>query len=309
MSEFWSYLERLLAERRLVIDRPKGSAHPRFSTHIYPLDYGYLEGTTGGDGHPIDVWRGSLEQAVLTGVQLTVDLYKRDAEIKLLVGCSAEDSQIVQDFTDDQSMGSLIIGRSPTAWLHERRSVRRFTQRAVAREVVERLLRAAMQAPSAHNRQPWRFAVLASLEARRRLAESIGAEFGRDLIKDGLEPEDAQAQVRRSIDRICVAPLGILVCLDASVLDDYPDNRRRQAELVMAVQGAAMAAQNLLLAAHAEGLGGVWLCAPLFAQQAARLALDLPPDWQAQGLALIGYPATWPPARPRRPLEDIAVFL
>jgi len=42
------------------IDRPRGTAHPRFPEFIYPLDYGYLEGPQGGDGNAVDVWRGAL---------------------------------------------------------------------------------------------------------------------------------------------------------------------------------------------------------------------------------------------------------
>lgn len=309
MNEFWSYLERLLGEQRLIIDRPRGTAHPRFLAHVYPFDYGYLDGTTAGDGHGIDVWRGSQAEPSLDGVLLTIDLYKRDAEMKLLLGCSVEDQQIIQEFTDGEMMRSLVLRRGPAALLHERRSVRRFLEQPVEKAVVERLLRAAIQAPSAHNRQPWRFAVLSSRESRQRLAEAIGAEFRRDMLADGLTEEEAQAQVARSQERICQAPLGILICLDVAVLDAYPDERRQQAEVLMGVQSTAMAAENLLLAAQAEGLGGVWLCAPLFAQAAARLALNLPSEWQTQGLALIGYPAVVPPARPRRPLEDVVVFM
>ena len=309
MREFWSYLERLLAEHQLVIDRPRGSGHPRFPEQTYPLDYGYLEGTTAGDGHGIDVWRGSLAEPLLDALLLTIDLYKRDAEIKLLLGCSAQDLRKIRDFTNDDKMRSLILPRNPAALMHERRSVRHFEERPVEQALIERLLAAAAQAPSAHNRQPWRFAVLTSLESRKSLAFAIGAEFRRDLLADGVSPDDAEAQLNRSQERICQAPLAILLCVDGAVLDAYPDERRQQAELLMGVQSAAMAAENLLLAAQAEGLGGVWLCAPLFAQDVARLALKLPQEWQPQGLLLIGYPAGRPPSRVRWPLEDVSIFL
>ncbi len=59
----------------------------------------------------------------------------------------------------------------------------------------------------------------------------------------------------------------------------------------MAVQSVAMAAQNLWLLAHAEGLGACWLCAPLFVPELVREILDLPADWQAQGLMTLGWPA------------------
>jgi len=56
---FWSAVDTLIAKPEIVIDRPKGTKHPRFD-FIYPLDYGYLKDTTSHDGGGIDVWRGSL---------------------------------------------------------------------------------------------------------------------------------------------------------------------------------------------------------------------------------------------------------
>lgn len=90
-ERFWDHLDQLLASSRLVIDRPKGTAHPRYPDFVYPYDYGYLEGTSGGDGNEIDVWAGSLPERQIVGVICTVDALKRDAEIKLLVGCTPEE--------------------------------------------------------------------------------------------------------------------------------------------------------------------------------------------------------------------------
>lgn len=93
---FWQALDHLVAGSRVIIDRPRGSAHPRFPDFLYPLDYGYLEGTTSGDGGGIDLWRGSLPAPIPTAIIVTVDLEKRDSEIKLLLGCTpAEVAMIV----------------------------------------------------------------------------------------------------------------------------------------------------------------------------------------------------------------------
>lgn len=88
---FWQALEQLLQSSELHIDRPKGSAHPRRPELIYPFDYGELLGTVGGDGASIDVCLGQGAHRHLTGVLLTADVFKRDAEIKLLLGCSASE--------------------------------------------------------------------------------------------------------------------------------------------------------------------------------------------------------------------------
>ncbi len=96
---FWEAMAGLAAGRPLVIDRPAGSTHPRFPGCVYPLDYGYVEGTTSGDGDGIDVWVGSLPERDLTGILCTYDSLKRDAEIKLLLGCSPEDIETVIEFS------------------------------------------------------------------------------------------------------------------------------------------------------------------------------------------------------------------
>ena len=75
----------------IVVDRPKGTAHPRHPKLIYPFDYGYLANTKAGDGDGINVWIGSLYNKTLTGILCTFDTLKRDAEIKLLMGCTMED--------------------------------------------------------------------------------------------------------------------------------------------------------------------------------------------------------------------------
>ena len=102
---FWEFMEQLLITNSMIIDRPKGSSHPRYPTVIYPFDYGYLENTTSSDGGGIDVWVGSLNKVMnkdrvktLTGILCTFDTLKRDAEIKLLIKCSVKDIQAIRDF-------------------------------------------------------------------------------------------------------------------------------------------------------------------------------------------------------------------
>lgn len=306
----WADLDRLVESSPLVIDRPRGSRHPRYPEMIYPSDYGYLAGTSAGDGAGVDVWVGS-DARRLDALLVSVDLEKRDVEVKLLLGCSPDEAQAILALLNDGSMHVALVhrGAEGLALIQNRRSVRRFRPQPLPAGVLERLLGAAVQAPSAHNRQPWRFVVLETPAARDRLAGALGAEFRAALLADGLPPAEAEAQVSRSYQRLIEAPAAILLCLDPADLDVYPDAPRQQAELLMAVQSVAMAGENLLLAAHAEGLGGVWICAPLFAPAAARAALSLPQDWQPQGLLLLGYPEQQPKARGRKPLQDVVVRL
>jgi len=109
---FWLHLDRLVAESRIVIDRPKGSAHPRYPGVIYPVDYGYLDGTTAADGGGIDVWVGSTGATQPDAIICTVDLLKRDAEIKLLIGCTEAEQQTILAFHNGESMRALLVRRN-----------------------------------------------------------------------------------------------------------------------------------------------------------------------------------------------------
>jgi len=97
-TSFWHEMMRLVKTNAITIDRPKGTSHPRYPEVIYPLNYGYLQNTTASDGGGIDVWIGSLGTKSLTGILCTFDNIKRDAEIKLLLGCTQEDIQLIQSF-------------------------------------------------------------------------------------------------------------------------------------------------------------------------------------------------------------------
>jgi inorganic pyrophosphatase len=100
-KEYWQAMQVLLERTPLVIDRPRGRPHPHYPGLIYPLDYGYLEGTSSGDGDGIDVWVGTPGSKTLTGILCTFDTVKHDAEIKLLAGCSAQDVETILQFLND----------------------------------------------------------------------------------------------------------------------------------------------------------------------------------------------------------------
>jgi F420 biosynthesis protein FbiB-like protein len=184
-----------------------------------------------------------------------------------------------------------------------RRSIRQFNRQPVPRALVEKVLQAATYAPSAHNRQPWRFIVLG--QDTQALAEAMAEELEAARSADGDDPEEIMEDVTGSINRIVQAPVAILVLMTMEDMDQYPDDKRSNAESVMAVQSVAMAAQNLMLAAYSEGLGSCWLCAPLFAAKSVRSVLQIPEHWLPQGLILLGYPAHSPSEKARRSLAEV----
>ena len=144
---------------------------------------------------------------------------------------------------------------------------------------------------------------------KTQLANAMALDFERDLTRDGLSQEKIQAQIKRSKERITSAPVAILLCLDVSEMDSYPDEKRQHAERMMAIQSVAAAGLQLLLAAHAEGLGGVWACWPLFAQETVRETLNLPEKWEPQGMFFVGYSESIPEGRERKNIGNISIFL
>jgi len=152
-------------------------------------------------------------------------------------------------------------------FLLSRRSIRRFRDMPVAEQTLRRILTAACRAPSAHNRQPWRFVVIEGGEQREHLAREMSAEM----------------------------PV-------------HADDRQQWAERIMAVQSVALAGGQLLLAAHAEGLGAFWVGAALFAPQAIQQSLDLPSAWEPQGMILMGEPSDQGEDRGRKPLEEVVLW-
>lgn len=108
---YWQSLEKLAADHTVIIDRSKGQPHPSVPEMIYPLDYGYLQGTKAADGSGMDVWLGSKGKNHLNGIVLTVDLEKHDAEIKLLLDCTASDIDIILSFYQQHELSAMAVLR------------------------------------------------------------------------------------------------------------------------------------------------------------------------------------------------------
>ena len=108
-EQFWHKLDTLVATSEIIIDRPRGTAHPRYPDFIYPLDYGYLAATSSSDHDGIDLWRGSLPEARVTGVIATIDLHKRDSEIKILLGCTQEEMTMLTEVHNRGEQGGILM--------------------------------------------------------------------------------------------------------------------------------------------------------------------------------------------------------
>jgi len=136
----------------------------------------------------------------------------------------------------------------------------------------------------------------------------MAIEFQRDLEKDNLPHEEIQKRITRSQEKMTAAPVIIIINVDMSDMDVYPDEKRNKAEYLMAVQSMANAGMQLLLAAHAEGLGGVWVCSPLFVPETIQQVLGLPETWEPQAMFFVGYPEAVPEVRERKHPKEITRF-
>ena len=110
-EDFWKALDNLIDNSEIVIDRPKGTLHQKYPDFIYQVDYGYLKGTSSMDGSGIDVWVGSGGKRIVA-IMCTVDLMKKDSEIKILIGCTEEEMmKVYQTHNETQYMKGILIRR------------------------------------------------------------------------------------------------------------------------------------------------------------------------------------------------------
>lgn len=113
----WADWDALIRANGITLDRPHGSPHPRIPDIIYPLDYGYVNGTLGADGDEVDAFVGSARNG-LVALLVTSDFRKGDREVKLLYNCTPEEIYLANGFVNfDRTLmeGTLILRRP----LHE----------------------------------------------------------------------------------------------------------------------------------------------------------------------------------------------
>ncbi len=166
--------------------------------------------------------------------------------------------------------------------LKDRHSVRSFDPTEdISPKVVERLLEVAIQAPSAGNRQPWHFYVVRDPEVQKGLA---AAAYGQEFVAQ--------------------APVVIVVCADP---ERSAERYRQRGRELYCLQDTAAAAEHILLAAVASGLGGCWVGA--FDERRAARVLDLPHQHRPVAILPIGKPVEEPVMRrSRRPLREVVSY-
>lgn len=182
--------------------------------------------------------------------------------------------------------------------IYTTRTIRRFTDQPVPPELVRLVLEAATQAPSGINRQPWRFIVLEDPEVRRKVG---------DLYREGYvenrKPEPGEEERNPSVHlamHLAEVPVLIVVC---GIMP--PSNRSRIDPFVMTPSGVYAAAQNLLLAARAHGLGGTMTTNHRWRESDLREVLGVPEPHEILGIIPLGYPAERHGRKRRKPVDAV----
>jgi nitroreductase len=193
-----------------------------------------------------------------------------------------------------------------------RRSIRRFKPDPVPKERLEQLIEAAVTAPSASNKQPWRFLLVTK---RSTIEEMVVA------VKEAIDriachiPEGSVASFRTYGDYFTrfseaptvVVPIWKSVTILSNLTDrDLPLTDRGQIEAMendSGLIGTSLALQNLLLMAHESGLGASAMTGPLIAAAALKTILSVPDRWGIVALVPVGFPDEHPAPTDRKPID------
>jgi len=198
--------------------------------------------------------------------------------------------------------------------LRARRSVRRFKPDAVPEALIVRLLEGAITAPSASNKQPWKFLVVVQSELIRQMAEAVRRATARIALHIPESSREAFLAYGDYFTRFETAPvvlvptykpLCILSNLTADTLPAVDREGIEQLEQSSGLIGTALALENLLLLAEELGLGASGMTGPLVARAELKQLLEVPPTWDILALVPLGYPAEKPAPTPRKAVHFV----
>jgi nitroreductase len=152
-----------------------------------------------------------------------------------------------------------------------RRSIRRYEQKEIPKDVLDKILDAGRQAPSAANRQPWHFIVVTDPEIKKELSKGMFNRF----IKD--------------------TPVTIVGCAHKDLIAGK-----------WSIISTTIALHNMVVAAWAMGIGSCWVGD--FNEEKIKKLLNIPESWNIVALISFGYPAEKPQPRKKKSIEEIVSF-
>jgi len=193
-----------------------------------------------------------------------------------------------------------------TKFLKNRRSYKfPFANKRVEREVIEECIEIARWAPSAHNGQHWRYIILEKQVLREKLINKMNQKLRYDLENDNKPEKFIKNKINKTKMNFTKAPFLILLCLDKSELEEYPDDERQQNEFILGIQSVSSSATYFLLALELKKLASCWYCAPIFAKEIIKETLNLPESYVPMAFFTVGYSLKTVHAPSRKKLQDV----
>lgn len=188
--------------------------------------------------------------------------------------------------------------------INDRRSIRRFTRDAVSERDIKEILGLAIQAPSAKNRQPWKF-IITQDSAKEEMIRVFSAGLDREESAKAVLPDSRRhiKAARYTIEILKQAPVVIFV-MNTEGKGLFADLSREERMYETAnIESVSAAVQNMLLGAAEKGLGSLWICDIFFAYE--ELCEWLNSEGELLAAVALGVPDEQPKARPRKKLDDV----
>ncbi|HIR93194.1 MAG TPA: nitroreductase [Candidatus Egerieimonas intestinavium] len=188
--------------------------------------------------------------------------------------------------------------------IYDRRSIRKFTDKPIAKQDITDIIQSGIKAPSSKNRQPWKYIVVQG-NAKEEMLKVFRRGIEREENSSALLPQSRQhiAAAKYTVDIMAEAPTIVFVVnsLGKSILEELtPEERVYE---ICNIQSVSASIQNMLLAATEKGIGSLWICDIYFAY--AELCQWLGDDGQLIAAIAFGYPNEFPKERPRKRIEDV----
>ncbi|MEM4499476.1 MAG: nitroreductase family protein [Sulfolobales archaeon] len=191
-----------------------------------------------------------------------------------------------------------------------RSSIRWFKQDEVSDHIINKILECGIRAPNAGGSEPWFFIVVKNYELRikiHKLLLEAHKLYATSALKEPLPQDKIDKWLKKIEEGMYYAPIYIAVYADLKRATHREELIHMERTYI--TQSVAAAIENILLAAHALGIGAVWLGVPLLIQEKFNKLLNPPEKCELQAIIALGYPAETPKTRPRRPINEVVKYI
>jgi len=199
--------------------------------------------------------------------------------------------------------------------IENRRSIRDYSSEPIPKKDIEEMIKAAAWAPSANNRQMWKFIVVTNGEIKDRMAEAVAAKIDEMAEELGIKENVEHRKKYGTFFNMAPAVVAVLHepyrsrWREAAKAEGWPEEKIKRLHPEPGLQSIGAAVQNLLLAAEAMGYGACWMTLPAIAAYEIERILNVEPPWELAAVVPVGKPAKIPEPKPRKPLEETLVFV